>query len=77
MVTNWYNLNVSVSGSSAWTVTMDLDAPAVVYSSWNVTASYPSEYVMVAKPDGNGNNWGVTISPNGQWTWPTVSCSTG
>jgi endo-1,4-beta-xylanase len=55
----------------------NLDAPAVVYSSWNVTASYPSEYVMVAKPDGNGNDWGVTISPNGQWTWPTVSCSTG
>jgi endo-1,4-beta-xylanase len=74
---NWYNLNVSVTGSSTWTVTMDLDAPAVVYSSWNVTASYPSEYVMVAKPDGNGNSWGVTISPNGQWTWPTVSCSTG
>ena len=74
---NWYNLNVAVSGSSNWTVTMNLVAPAVVYSTWNTSATWPSQYVMVAKPNGNGNIFGVTISPNGQWTWPSVSCSTG
>jgi endo-1,4-beta-xylanase len=74
---NWYNLNVSVTGSSTWTVTVNMGAPAVVYSTWNVNATFPSQYVMKATPNGNGNNWGFTVSPNGQWTWPTVSCSTG
>jgi endo-1,4-beta-xylanase len=74
---NWYNLNVAVTGSSTWTVTVDMVAPAVVYSTYNVDATFPSEYVMKATPNGHGNNWGFTVSPNGQWTHPSVSCSTG
>ncbi len=73
----WYNLNVAVTGSSTWTVTVNMVAPSVVYSTWNVSATWPSQYVMVATPNGSGNNWGFTVSTNGTTTWPSVSCSTG
>jgi arylsulfate sulfotransferase len=70
-----YNLNVTVTGANDWVVTMTLPSPEVMIATWNINPSWPPPgNVLIAKPNGNGNSWGVTVKHNGNWTWPTVTC---
>jgi hypothetical protein len=71
-----YNLNVTVTGSDYWRVTMTYPSQETMIATWNINAAWPQANVLVATPSGAGSTWGVTLKPNGNWTWPTVKCET-
>ena len=71
-----FNTTFSVSGSNNWVVTIRTNGGQSLQNSWNATIS-GSSGTLTARPNGNGNNFGITLYKNGNNTTPTATCSTG
>ncbi|MEH1127435.1 glycoside hydrolase family 11 protein [Micromonospora sp. CPCC 206061] len=74
--TDRFNVNLSVSGSSNWVVSINAQGGQSLQSSWNASVS-GSTGTLTARPNGNGNSFGITLYKNGNNTTPTASCATG
>jgi endo-1,4-beta-xylanase len=69
-----FNVNVSVSGSNNWTVTLGLHGSQSLQNHWMANVS-GSTGTLTATPNGSGNSFGITLYSNGNTTLPTASCT--
>ena len=69
-----FNVNFSVSGTSNWVVTINLGPGQSLQNSWNANISGTSG-TLTATPNGNGNNFGITVWRNGNNNTPTATCA--
>ncbi len=76
--TRWadrFNTEVTVTGTSNWTVVITLTSPQQFSSAWNATAATNGTTITL-RPNGNGNVFGITTLANGNFTRPQVrSCT--
>ena len=72
--TDRFNVNLAVSGSNTWTVTIRLNGSQSLQNSWNASISGTSG-TLTARPNGAGNNFGITLFKNGNTTTPTATCA--
>ena len=70
-----FNVNVAVSGSSSWRVSLALNGAQSLQNSWNASVSGTSG-TLTATPNGNGNTFGITLYKNGSTALPTATCTT-
>lgn len=71
-----FNVNFAVSGSSSWRVSIGTGSGQSLQNSWNANVS-GSSGTLTATPNGNGNNFGITLYSNGNTALPSASCSSG
>jgi peptidoglycan/xylan/chitin deacetylase (PgdA/CDA1 family) len=74
--TDRFNVNLSVSGTNTWVVTIRLNGSQSLQNSWNATISGTTG-TLTARPNGSGNNFGITLYKNGNSTMPTATCAVG
>ncbi|MFJ8580982.1 cellulose-binding protein [Micromonospora sp. NPDC093277] len=77
--TSWtdrFNVNLSVGGTNNWVVTIRLNGSQSLQNQWNATVTGTTG-TLTARPNGNGNNFGITLYKNGNSTMPTATCAVG
>jgi endo-1,4-beta-xylanase len=70
-----FNVSATVSGSSAWTVKVNLGSGQSLQNSWNASFS-TSGSTLTVTPNGAGNSFGFTLYKNGNGNLPTATCTT-
>lgn len=71
-----FNVSLAVSGTSNWTVTINLNGSQTLQNSWNATVTGSSQ-TLTATPNGSGNNFGITVWRNGNNNLPSATCQAG
>ena len=68
-----FNVNLAVTGTNTWVVTITLSGSQTLQSSWQATVTGTGQ-TLTARPNGSGNNFGITVWRNGNNNLPTATC---
>jgi endo-1,4-beta-xylanase len=69
-----FNTVFAVSGTNNWVVRISTGSGQSLQNSWNATVSGTSG-ILTARPNGNGNQFGITLYSGGNTSLPTASCT--